>query len=123
MFIAVPFIELLILIKIGSGLGFWPTLALVVIPGALGAVMARSQGLAVLSEIKRDIAAGRLPGSRILDGLLILVGGILLITPGIITDILGLSVLIPGVRKYYRKIITRGLWARLAARSFRVHLR
>jgi UPF0716 protein FxsA len=121
--ILLPLVEILILVKIGAKIGFWPTLALVVIPGALGAVMARSQGLAVVSAIKSDIAAGRLPGSRILDGLLIFTGGLLLIIPGVITGLLGLSVLIPGVRKFYRRALTRGALARLAARRLRIHFR
>lgn len=118
LFILIPVIEILILAKIGSRVGFWPAIALVVIPGVLGAAMARSQGLAAVSEIKSELSAGRLPGNRIIEGVLILIGGLLLITPGIITDLLGFSVLIPGVRKYYRIVLTRGILDRLAARSF-----
>lgn len=123
LFILIPVIEILILVKIGSRVGFWATLALIVIPGVLGAAMARSQGLAVLSEIKNELAAGRMPGSRIIDGILILMGGLLLITPGIITDILGFSVLFPGLRSFYRAALTRGILARLAARRFRIYMR
>ncbi|MCL5057548.1 MAG: FxsA family protein [Actinobacteria bacterium] len=123
LFILIPVIEILILVKIGSRVGFWPAIALIVIPGVLGAAMAHSQGLSAVSEIKSDLSAGRLPGNRIIDGILILMGGLLLITPGIITDILGFSVLVPGVRKYYRRVLTRGILARLAARSFKIHMR
>jgi len=122
-FILIPAIEIMLLVKIGSRVGFWPTIALIVIPGVLGAAMARSQGLAVLSDIKSHLAAGRLPGSSIIDGILIFAGGLLLITPGIITDLLGFSVLFPGLRKFYRAALTRGFLARLAARSFRIYMR
>lgn len=122
-FIAIPLIELVIIVRIGSGIGFWPTLALIAVPGLLGAVMARSQGIAVLSDIKREIAMGRLPGEKIADGFLIFCGGLLLITPGIITDIIGLSVLFPGVRKLYRRYIMYRLWNIVAARGLRLYLR
>ena len=123
LFIVVPFIDLLILIKIGSGIGFWPTLGVVIVPGLLGAIMARSQGVAVLSEIKRDISLGRLPGDKLIDGIFILFGGLLLMTPGLITDLIGLSVLVPRVRKFYRNIIVYRLWSRIAASSLRLYIR
>ncbi|MFZ5652081.1 MAG: FxsA family protein [Bacillota bacterium] len=122
-FIIIPLIELLIIIKIGAGIGFWPTLALIAVPGLLGAAMARSQGIAVLAEIKREIAMGRLPGNKIFDGVLIFCGGLLLITPGIITDIIGLSVLFPGVRKIYRGLILHRLWNVVAVKGLRLYIK
>ncbi len=122
-FIIVPLIELLIIIKIGNELGFWPALALVVIPGLLGAVMARSQGKAVFSRVKSEIAKGRLPGVQIIDGMLIFFGGVLLITPGVVTDLLGLTVLLPGVRKLYRDCLINSFWRLVAAKSLRLHMK
>lgn len=123
LFIVVPFVELLIIIEIGSRIGFWPTLALIVIPGLLGAVMARSQGTAVFAQVRSEIARGRLPGSKIVDGILIFIGGVLLITPGILTDILGLTVLLPKARSFYRDLIIQWIWRIVAARSLRFYIK
>lgn len=123
LFIVIPFVELIIIVEIGKRTGFWPTLALIVVPGLLGAAMARSQGTAVFSEIKREIARGRLPGVKVIDGILIFGGGLLLLTPGIITDILGLTVLFPGARKFYRDLILYRAWRMITGRSLRFYLR
>ncbi|MFZ5633606.1 MAG: FxsA family protein [Bacillota bacterium] len=123
LFIIIPFVELYIIIQIGSKIGFWLTLALIVVPGLLGAAMARSQGTAVFSEVKREIAHGRLPGTKILDGILIFCGGLLLITPGILTDILGLTVLFPRVRKIYRDLIVYRLLRAVAGRRLRLFIK
>jgi len=123
LFIIIPVIELTIIVKIGSSLGFWPTLGLIAVPSLLGAAMARSQGVAVISLIKREIAMGRLPGNQIIDGLLIFAGGLLLITPGILTDILGLTVLLPGARKVYRGLLVSGLWNMVASRSLKFYIK
>lgn len=123
LFIVIPFVELMIIVQIGSKIGFWPTLALIVIPGLLGAVMARSQGTAVFAQVRSEIARGRLPGAKIIDGILIFIGGVLLITPGILTDILGLTVLFPKARSFYRDLIIHRLWRIVAARSLWLHIK
>jgi len=123
LFIIIPVVELIIIIKIGSSLGFWSTFALIAVPGLLGATMARSQGIAVISRIKNEIAMGRLPGNQIIDGLLIFTGGLLLITPGILTDILGLTVLLPGARKVYRGLLVGGLWKLVSSRSLKFYIK
>jgi len=123
LFIVIPFVELMIIVEIGKRMGFWPTLALIAVPGLLGAAMARSQGTAVFAEIKRAIARGRLPGVEVIDGILIVGGGLLLITPGIITDILGLTVLFPGARKFYREFILYRAWRMITGRSLRFYLK
>ncbi|MFZ5647151.1 MAG: FxsA family protein [Bacillota bacterium] len=122
-FIIIPLIELIIIVKIGAGIGFWLTLALIAVPGFLGAAMARSQGIAVLTEIKREMAMGRLPGNKVLDGVLIFCGGLLLITPGVITDIIGLSVLFPGMRRLYRRLIVYRLWNFMAVKGLKLYIK
>ncbi|MCL6476884.1 MAG: FxsA family protein [Peptococcaceae bacterium] len=122
-FIIIPFIELYIIIQIGSKIGFWPTLALILVPGLLGAAMARSQGIAVFSAVKREIARGRLPGTKILDGILIFCGGLLLITPGVLTDILGLSVFFPGMRKIYRNLLVHRFLRAVAGRRMKLFIK
>lgn len=105
LFIAVPFIEMVILVRIGTLLGFWPTMGLVLATGVVGAVLARSQGLRVLHGIRAELAVGQMPTSRLLDGLMVLIGGIVLLTPGVLTDIFGLALLIPFTRSRLKELV------------------
>ncbi|MBI5368227.1 MAG: FxsA family protein [Planctomycetes bacterium] len=102
LFTLVPIVELSLLIQIGGRLGVLPTLALVFGTGALGAWMARRQGLRALHAVQADLTAGRMPAESLLDGILILLGAVLLITPGVLTDALGLALLVPPVRQVFR---------------------
>jgi len=106
LFTIVPLVELYILIKIGHYLGAFTTVAIVVFTGAFGAYLARLEGLRVLFGVQRDIQEGRVPQEGLLDGFLILVGAVLLITPGILTDITGFLLVIPLTRALIKK------WAR-----------
>jgi UPF0716 protein FxsA len=99
LFVLVPLLELLLLIQMGRLVGLLPTIALVVFTGALGAALARSQGLRVAREAQREMAAGRVPGRALLDGLAVLVGGALLLTPGLLTDLFGFALLVPATRR------------------------
>jgi len=103
LFIVIPLVELAILVRLGTAIGFWPTIGLVVVTGFLGAALARNQGGRVLRAIQVDLAAGRMPASRLVDGLLILVGGVVLLTPGLLTDIVGLSLLVPATRTWLKR--------------------
>jgi len=98
LFIGLPLLELAILVKLGEMLGFWPTIGLVVVTGFLGAYLARLQGFWIFGRIQRELAAGRMPASELVDGLLILVGGIVLLTPGLLTDLFGFILLVPWAR-------------------------
>jgi UPF0716 protein FxsA len=109
LFIAVPLIELVILIKLGGMIGLLPTIAIVILTGIAGASLARSQGLRVLFQMRQEVAAGRMPVGKLMDGLLILVAGALLLTPGFLTDIVGLAVLLPGPRSLVKRLIGRKL--------------
>jgi len=106
LFIAVPFIELILLIEIGKRIGTANTLLLIVLTGIVGGLMARSQGLTILGRIRDDLARGEVPAVGLVDGLLVLVGGALLLTPGLITDAVGFSFLLPPVRQVIKA------WAR-----------
>lgn len=103
-FTLVPLVELYILIRAGKFLGLMNTIALVIITGIVGAAFARQQGLGILSGIRGSIYQGRIPGIEMLQGLMVLVGGVLLITPGFITDLVGFTLLIPFTRQFYTKI-------------------
>ena len=104
LFISVPLIEVLILIKLGSLFGFWPTIFLVIGTGILGAYLAKLYGLTIWYKIQQDLNAGVMPADKLVDGLLILIGGIVLLTPGLLTDILGIMLLIPFTRKFFKQL-------------------
>ncbi len=98
LFVGVPLLELFILIQMGRLIGLLPTIVLVIVTGLAGATLARLEGLRTLWNIRGELARGRLPGNALFDGLGILVGGALLLTPGILTDLLGFSFLFPPTR-------------------------
>ncbi len=104
-FVLTPLVELAILVYLGTIIGALYTILMVVVTGIVGAVLARHQGLATLSRIRSSLEQGILPSNELFAGALILVGGLLLLTPGIITDIIGFAVLIPQTRR----IIGKGL--------------
>lgn len=107
LFVIVPLVDLAILVRLGQALGFWPTIGLVVATGTAGAFLARSQGLAVLRGIRTEMAVGQMPSSRLLDGAMVLVGGVLLLTPGLLTDLAGFILLLPPSRRRLKEILRR----------------
>jgi UPF0716 protein FxsA len=109
LFTIVPLVELYLLLSIGRVVGFWPTVAIVVLTGVLGASLAKREGLRVLNQYRTTLAQGRMPEEGLLGAVLILVGGVLLIAPGVLTDLTGLCLLFPPTR-------------RLVARKVRAHL-
>ncbi|OGL63753.1 MAG: hypothetical protein A3J27_13565 [Candidatus Tectomicrobia bacterium RIFCSPLOWO2_12_FULL_69_37] len=109
LFTAIPLLELMILIDLGSWMGVAPTLGLVLLTGAAGAWIARLQGLSVLGRIQRELAEGRLPGAELVEGALVLVGGLFLLTPGLLTDLMGLSLMVPAFRSAVRAWLIRRL--------------
>jgi UPF0716 protein FxsA len=117
LFIIVPLLELVLLVKLGSVIGVGPTILIVISTGALGAWLARRQGLGVLNRISDDFSAGRLPADALLEGLLILIAGALLLTPGLITDTVGFLLLVPRVRAVLRKAVTERLARRIGDRQ------
>ena len=102
LFIAMPILELMVLLRVLTAAGWVNTLGLVVFTGVLGAALARAQGLIVVAQIQRDMAEGRMPAPRLMDGVMILIAGVLLITPGLITDSVGFMLLIPAIRSAIR---------------------
>jgi len=104
LFTIVPLVELFLLVKLGTVVGVGPTVALVIFTGVLGAWLARQQGLGVLRRLSEDLAEGRLPAEALVDGLLILIAGAVLLTPGLLTDALGFLLLVPQSRAVARKV-------------------
>ena len=111
LFVVTPLVELAILIYLGTLIGTPYTILIVVITGLLGAFLARRQGLATLSRIRSSVERGILPSGDLFQAVLILIGGLLLITPGLITDLAGFAMLIPQTRnivtKWLRNLIQR----------------
>ncbi|EOW9128074.1 FxsA family protein [Vibrio cholerae] len=103
LFIAVPVIEIALFIQVGGVLGVWPTIALVLLTAIVGASLVRSQGLQTLLTVQQRLAQGQLPAQQILEGVILAVAGVLLLTPGFFTDILGMLVLLPAPRAYLAK--------------------
>lgn len=99
LFIIIPIIEITVLMQVGALLGVWPTIAIVIFTAWLGAKYVRQQGIATLNSVQNKMAQGQMPSDEIVTGLMLLVAGVLLVTPGFVTDFLGLSLLLPAVRQ------------------------
>ena len=111
-FIVVPIVEIAILIKIGAIIGVWETVYIVIATAVIGSYLVRAQGAAVIMSINRDLNEGRMPAGSVLEGLMVLVGGIVLLTPGLLTDVAGFALLIP----YTRRMVKRFVRARMEKR-------
>ncbi|HJV66728.1 MAG TPA: FxsA family protein [Geomonas sp.] len=108
LFTIIPVIEIYLLIKVGSLIGGLPTAALLLAISLLGAWLVRSQGFRIFLQIRDELSRGRLPAAQLMDGALVLVGGVLLMTPGFFTDFLGIFFLIPATRRLIK--LWLGLW-------------
>jgi UPF0716 protein FxsA len=106
-FIVLPIAELYVIIKVGGAIGVLPTIALLIADSFLGAALLRSQGRAAWRRFNDALASGRVPAREVFDGTMIILGGAFLLTPGFITDIIGLVLLIPPTRALFRGVITR----------------
>lgn len=108
LFIALPILELWLLIKVGGIIGFFPTVALILLTAAIGSQLVRRQGLTVLSRIREAQGRGEVPALPMLDGAALLLAGLMLLTPGFISDALGFVLLVPGLRqKIARRLLSR----------------
>ena len=113
-FIIVPLAELYVIIQVGGVIGLGPTLVLLLADALLGSMLLRHQGRAAWVRFNRALAENRLPHKEVFDGVLIILGGALLITPGFITDIFGLILLIPPTRAIVRGVMSRIVRRRMA---------
>ncbi len=104
-FIGVPLIEIGLFIEIGGFIGLWPTLALVVLTAALGSWQLRTQGLATLARGRQQLDRGQLPTRELFDGFCLVIAGALLLTPGFMTDAVGLALFVPGFRDRLRRFL------------------
>jgi UPF0716 protein FxsA len=113
LFILVPIAELAIIIQVGQLLGLWWTIALLIADSVLGSMLMRSQGRAAWRRFIATLEAGRPPAREVVDGVLIIFGGALLLTPGFLSDIAGLLFLLPPTRAAIRRLFLRQAMARI----------
>ena len=111
--VTVPMVEIGILLLSGKTIGMLPTILLIIITGIVGAFLAKQQGLATIRNVQADLQRGIMPGEALLDGICILVGGTLLLTPGFVTDIVGFLLLVPGTRTFFKSVIAKGFKKRM----------
>jgi UPF0716 protein FxsA len=115
LFIAVPIVELYVILQVGQAIGALPTIAILIADSILGSMLMRSQGRAAWRRFNEALAAGRPPAREVLDGVMVIFGGAFLLTPGFVTDVLGLLLLLPPTRALIRRIAVRALTRRVIA--------
>ncbi len=106
-FTLIPFFEIYLLIKIGHYLGAFNTIVVVIVTGFLGAYLAKLQGIKTMMRVRDSLNRGELPAEHMLDALLIFMAGIVLLTPGFITDIVGIGILVPSTRSWFKRWLRR----------------
>ena len=112
LFVTVPLVEIYVLVAVGSHIGALATVALVVLTAVTGVALLRLQGLATLDRVQQALEQGELPARPMLEGLLLLVAGALLLTPGFVTDAVGFALLVPAVRRSLARHLLDGGWLR-----------
>ena len=113
LFIAVPIAELAVIIQVGQAIGVWWTIAILVADSILGSLLMRTQGRAVWRRFNFTLQSGRAPAREVADGVLVIFGGALLLTPGFLTDVLGLLLLLPPTRAVIRRLFLRQAMRRI----------
>ncbi len=123
LFTLVPLMELYFLIKIGGAIGPFNTVLLIILTAFLGATLARLEGIRTMRQISNSLSQGIVPAEEMVDGLLIFAGGVMLITPGVLTDFLALFLLIPITRTYFKRWLRKWFDHMIASDNVRVHHR
>jgi UPF0716 protein FxsA len=118
--IVIPTIEIWGIVQIGHQIGIIPTIGLILFTGFAGAYLARLEGRKALMEVQRQMNNGQPPGHAVLNGICVLIGGILLLTPGFFTDIVGLTLLLPLTRPFYRKLLYKFIMEQMKHGKFMV---
>ena len=98
--VVVPIVEIALFIRVGGWLGVWPTIAIVIATAVAGGMLLRQQGLRTIAALQQQLARGADPSPLLLEGAMLLVGGVLLLTPGFFTDAVGLALLVPQIRAW-----------------------
>lgn len=103
--IIIPVMDIGVLLFSGNTIGVWPTFAMIILTGVIGAYLAKKEGLQTIRKAQEQLSNGQIPGEAVIDGICILIGGILLLTPGFITDIIGFLLLFPPTRRLFKFFI------------------
>ena len=109
LFIAIPAAEIGLLLFSGKTIGVWPTILLIILTGVIGAYLAKREGLQTIRKAQEQLRNGEIPGEAVLDGICILIGGILLLLPGFITDISGFLLLFPLTRRLFKLLMINSI--------------
>lgn len=118
LFVIVPVTELYILIEVGKKIGSLTTIGVIILTGIIGAYLVKGQGFMILRKIQNDLNEGTIPGDSLIQGVIILAGGILLLTPGFVTDIIGFIFLIPVSRRVVKKYLLKWLKGKIKEGNF-----
>ena len=118
LFVIVPVTELYILIEVGKKIGSLSIIGIIILTGIIGAYLVKSQGFMILRKIQNDLNEGIMPGDSLIQGAIILAGGILLLTPGFVTDIVGFIFLIPVSRNIVKKYLLKWLQGKIKEGNF-----
>lgn len=121
LFIIVPIIEITLLIQVGQAIGAWYTVGLVLLSAFIGVNMLRYQGFATLRRAQNRMASGEMPGTEMVEGIVLAVGGALLLTPGFVTDVIGFLCLIPFTRQGFVKLLLSKVTLINPAQGFHAH--
>src|SRR6478735_3963167 len=103
LFIVLPLVEIMILVKIGMVTSFWVPIAIVIVTGVVGTTLARREGWKVLERMREDVRTGQMPADSLIDGFLVLLAGVLFVLPGVLTDIVGIVLLFPPSRSLVKR--------------------
>ena len=117
-FIAVPIAEIYVIIKVGEAIGAVPTILILIADSVIGSMLWRSQGRRVWARFRETVERGRVPHREVIDGVLVVFGGALLITPGFISDVFGILFLLPPTRALIRRLLVRRLGKRVQFSAF-----
>lgn len=120
LFTCIPLLEIYVLLEAGRQIGLSATILLILLTGIAGAWLARTQGIEILRRIQLEMAAGRMPAVALLDGAMVLIGGVLLLTPGFCTDLVGFTFLAPFSRPFWRDLLSR--WVQKNVEQGRIHI-
>ena len=121
LFALIPIAELYLLIKIGGMIGAFNTVLIILFTAVIGAYLAKTQGFIVIRRINQALNEGRIPGQELLDGLFFLLGGFTLLTPGFLTDFIGLSMLFPLTRILYIKLAVRIIQNKIETGQWKIY--
>lgn len=121
LFTAVPIFELWLLFKAGGEIGILNTVGIVFITGVVGAALAKKQGFVLMNQVRGEMESGQVPADSLIHGFMVLAGGLLLLTPGFVTDALGFSMVLPGPRHFFVVLFKKWIVSKIAKGSVKFY--